>query len=136
MGTSRTRDFDISKYENVDVRSFTLRIVTGQDSLDATARSIGKGDRPNPMLTFSARSNTIADAIVAVNGVQVVTPYVQWEDWSLRTQAFVERAYDRMNGVTNAEMDDFLGRHGLMPKPTPEPIEPPASSSGTSSPGT
>lgn len=132
----RTKDFDISRYPDVDIRTFTLQIMTGNDSLNATARAVGRGDRPNPMITFTSRSNLIADALVKVNGEEVIRPYVVWEEWSLRTQTFVERAFDRLNSVTQTEMDDFLSRHGLTPKATPDPTELPSSSSGTSSPGT
>ena len=120
----KTRDFDISKYSEVDIRSFTLQVMTGNDSLDATARAVGKGDRPNPMVTFAARSNLIADAIVKVDGQDVVRPYIEWESWSLRTQTFVERAFDALNSVTKVEMDDFLSSHGLMPKEATAPTAP------------
>lgn len=123
---TRTRDFDVSKYPEMDIKGFTLQIMTGNDSLDATARAVGKGDKPNPMLTFSARSNLIADAIVRIDGQDVIRPYVQWEDLSLRTQTFIEKAFDCINGVTNGEMEDFLVSHGLKPSKTQDPTAPPA----------
>lgn len=117
----KTKDFDISKYPEVDVQSFTLQVMNGQDSLDATARAVGSDGKPNPMIAMKARSELISDSIVKVNGQEVpFKPYTEWENWSLRTQTFVERAFDKLNSVTQDEMDDFLGRHGLIPKKTPE----------------
>lgn len=125
-----TKDFDISDFKGCSIRSFTLREMHGRDSIAAAQRSVKPGE-PNPIYGFQHRSQIIADAIVRVNGADVPTPYVAWEDWNIRTQTFVERAYDEMNGVSKEEMERFLGRHGLKPSDTQEASAPPTSSSGS-----
>lgn len=109
---------DLSDFENVDVRTFTIRKTTGMDAMAALERSVSPdaaARTPGVIVGARSRSQRIADAIVMVNGETVVTPYVQWENWGSRTQWFVEQAFDKINGVTNEEAERFLAR--LSPKP-------------------
>ena len=116
--TDKTRDFDLSDFPGCSVESFTLRELRGHDSIAAAQRSVVPGE-VNPIYGFQHRSQIIADAIVKVNGKEVHSPYLQWEDWNLRTQNFVEMAYDKMNGVAKEEMDRFLAKHGMKREATP-----------------
>jgi hypothetical protein len=119
------REIDLSDFQGCSVKSVTLRVMTGRDSLAAAMRSVDPKGGPQPLMGFYHRSNLLADAIVRVDGQPVVTPYVQWEDWNTRTQGFIEAAYDKLNGITKAEMDRFLAKHGWMLAESPALSVPP-----------
>lgn len=136
--------FDVSKYNLVitdpttstkrPLQSFDLDELIGKDSLDAAARAAPPGASVNPaQLDALLLNQLIAQSISAVNGEAVMRPYTAWENWSLRTQGFVIRAYHRLNGATNKEMDDFLDHHFGAPGGASSP---PSSASGPGSPGT
>ena len=116
--TAKPIDFDLTDFPGCSVQSFTLRELSGSDSLAAASRSINP-QGPNPIFGFQHRNQCVADAIVAVDGKPVTTPYVAWETWNLRTQEFVTKAYDEMNGVSKEEMERFLAKAGLKPAVTP-----------------
>lgn len=121
MAQKLDKVIDLSDIPGCSVVTVTIRVLTGRDSLAAAERSIGRDGKPNPLVGMLHRSHMIADAITHVDGNEVIAPYLAWEDWNVRTQAFVERAYDLINGVSREEMDRFLAKHGLVPAPTQEP---------------
>lgn len=106
--------FDISKIRGASISSFDMEEMTGRDSMDAMARSLG----PRPSENMSAyqlnvlhRNQLVAQSISMVNGESVIRPHMQWEQWSLRTQEFVMRAYARLNEATKEEVEDFIKVH-------------------------
>lgn len=100
----QTKTFDLTKYKNLSIKSFTLRELSGYDETAAYDRAFGPGQRA---AALTVQTQLIADAIVEVDGQPVVTPYVDWQKWSLRTRGFVTAAYQRLNDVTADEMADF-----------------------------
>lgn len=114
---------DISEYEGCDIQSFDLRPLKGKDSLAAVQRSVDpKGNlQPGFIISVHHRNNMIAEAITHVNGEPVVSPYVGWDEWSIRTQEFVVAAYDKLNNVSAEEMKSFLAKLGKKATPTPPP---------------
>jgi hypothetical protein len=127
--------FDLSKIRGVSISSFDMEEMTGRDSLDAAARALG----PSPSAKASAqqlnvlhRNELVAQSISAVDGRAVIRPFVQWGDWSLRTQEFVMRAYSRLNEATEEEVESFIKAHFDAPS---EATEPTISGSGSTSPG-
>lgn len=112
--------FDLTKYGNtVSIKSFELEELVGRDSMDAAARSMppapSDGSAPAPIhpgqFGIMHRNQKIMQAISKVNDQAVIRPHMEFQDWTLRTQAFVCLAFDRMNDVTKEEENDFLVLH-------------------------
>ena len=115
-GEDMGKHFDLSPYgDTVTVKSFELEVLCGRDSMDAAARSVpppapdGSAASVNPVaFGISHRNQLIAQSISKVNGQPVSRPYIEWSDWSLRTQEFVVAAFGRLNEATKDEVADFL----------------------------
>jgi len=130
--------FDLSKIKNCSVTSFDLDELNGRDSIDAAARAIGPGgDEGSRMSSYQAnmqhRNQLVAQSISKVNDELVQRPYMQWEQWTLRTQEFVLAAYMRLNEATKAEVDGFIMAHFAAPEGQSALS---SSRSGSGSPGT
>lgn len=110
-----TIDFVKMKIKGVSVKSLTMRELNGDDSEAAAARVVNANTNMVHGFLISRAHNEqcIADSIVEVDGSPVITPYVDWKKWNLRTREFVLNAYNRMNGATQTEMDDFFVQTGL-----------------------
>ena len=94
--------FDVKKY-NLDIESFTLRSITGEDEISAEERARSSGT------TAAFMEELIAEAIVAVNGERVeVSPYVAWKRWTSRTRDLVRAAFQRINNASQEDLSDFL----------------------------
>ncbi len=91
---------DLGRY-GLEIDNITLKTTTGQDEIMAEQRAAGRG-------AHAFLEELMADAIVAVNGERVVTPYVQWKEWSTRTRAFVRAAFNQLNDASKEEIRDFL----------------------------
>lgn len=117
--------FDLTKYKDVEIKSFDLEPRRGKDSLDAMARAMPPGIKPGEIgahqLQTLHRNALVASAIVAIDGAPVPTPFNEWENYTLRTQEFIVLAYDRMNGMTVKEQNDFLEAHFGAPAPSAHP---------------
>lgn len=108
--------FNLSKYRGLSISSFDMEEMTGRDSMDAAARAIGprssEGAGPNAFqINIQHRNQLIAQSISKVDDENVVRPHIKWEDWTLRTQDFVVKAYMRLNEATDTEVDDFIKAH-------------------------
>lgn len=128
--------FDLSKIRGVSISSFDMEEMTGVDSMDAAARALG----PRPSENMSAyqinilhRNQLVAQSISKVDDHVVIRPHTQWENWNLRTQEFVMRAYTRLNEATAKEVEDFIKAH--FDDAPAEVSEPTSSGSGSTSPG-
>ncbi len=104
-------NLDLSTYKRLSIRSVTLRELNGDDSTLAAQRAIGPtGAVTAYALTVEHKNQMIADSIVKVNGETVVTPYNDWQRWSLKTQQFVVEAFDFLNENSKEDLKDFRVR--------------------------
>lgn len=109
-------DFAKLKIKGTTVKSLVLRELIGDDS-DAAAARVVASDMKQVHGFLLSRAHTeqcIADAITHVNGDPIITPYLAWTKWNLRTREFVIAAYNRMNSTTEAELNDFFKQLGLV----------------------
>lgn len=108
----------------LDVRSVTLEELDGEAEIAALERANGSPREGQEQL--------VAEAIVAVDGQEVVRPYVEWKRWKSRTRDFVRGAFNRLNSASPKEMEAFLqAEFGA-----DEPGARSSSASGSGSPGT
>lgn len=108
-------DFEKQKIKGTSVKSLELRELDGDASEAAAARVVQKDMTQVHGFLLSRQHNEqlISDAIIAVNGQPVITPYLEWKKWNLRTREFVIAAYNKINSTTQAEIDDFFKALGL-----------------------
>lgn len=140
MSEREVKVVSLKKYRGMDVDSFGIVTISGEDVIRAAERCLppdGKAPDSN-LFNILLRQQVIAGAIVEVNGKPVKGTCQASVQWGSRTREFVGRAFDYMNGVTKDEIEDFdkalAGAdrsETSQEKPTPT-----SSASGSSSPGT
>jgi len=115
-------DFEKMGIRGTSIRSLELAELDG-DASDAAAARVVAADMKVTHGFLLSRAHTaqlIADSITHVNDEPVVTPYVKWQKWNLRTREYVISAYNRINSTTEKELDDFFIKLGLdAPQPDP-----------------
>lgn len=102
---------DLSRFKGVSIRSFEIEELTGRDNIDALAQALGpdQGKGMSLLQMNTAHKNQlIANAISSVNDEPVVRPFTAWENWNLKTQEFVVKAFDKINDISKEEMESFL----------------------------
>lgn len=82
--------------------SIEIREVCASDEFLAAQRSKAKKD------------TTVADeltrlSITRVNDVKVDQPFEEFDRWTYRTRLFVAACFNKVNGISEDETDDFLG---------------------------
>lgn len=121
---SREHKVDLTPLKRVDLKSVTLRITNGEDTIDAAARVVptdGTPMQPN-IFSLQLRYQTVAQGIVAYETadgkvVRCVGPCVEWVKWGRRTMEYVGEVYDFYNGIENDERADFRKTLEVGPQP-------------------
>ncbi len=100
---------DLSKFPGLDVQSFKMRSLTGEDLISSAARCApAEGTSLEPTIfSLQMRQQQIAQSIIEVNGEQVRGPCLAFMKWNSRTRELVTMAYDHINGVSSSEREDF-----------------------------
>lgn len=106
-------DFEKMKIRGTSVRSVKLRELNGHDSEAAAARVASTGATHGFVIQMAHRDELVSEAIVQVNGADVVTPYVDWKGWNLRTREFVLEVHNKMNSTSAKELESFFVALGL-----------------------
>jgi hypothetical protein len=95
----QTKTINFSRFK-LEISSITLEQLDGEAELAALERANGSA--------AGGMEQLVAEAIVAVDGQEVVRPYVEWKKWTSRTRDFVRAAFNRFCSATPKEIDDFL----------------------------
>lgn len=101
---------DLSKYRGVDVKSFRIISLGGEDVVKAAMRALPKDGEQMSQHLFNIELSRqqYAQAIVEVDGKPVRGACcIASLEWNLRTKQFVARAYNYMNGISDQEDADF-----------------------------
>lgn len=112
------RTFNVEKYKlrmdgGKKLSSFAIAELEGPEELDAIQRGGSSG--------VMIQEQLVAQAIVEVNGEAVpVTPFTTWSKWPSRTREFVRNAYQKVNGASTKELEDF-DKAGFEGETQPEP---------------
>lgn len=113
-------DFAKLKIKGTSVKTVTLRELSGPDNDAAVERVVNSqtSSTTNGFLLGKAiAEQQLSDAIIEVDGVATVTPYLGWKSWNLRTQEYIRGAFNKMNAVDLKEMESFFQELGLVEKP-------------------
>jgi hypothetical protein len=88
--------------KRVDIKSVSLREITGQDEILANSLAEAKGKQG------SVRVELVRLSIVKVDGKPVQQPFGDLDTWNSRTRKFVLDAFNSVNSNTEKESEDFL----------------------------
>lgn len=123
MAKKKARRFDLSSFKGLDIQSFAIAEVTGEDLVMAAERCSMPDGTTIDENTFSLmlRQQMIAGAIVEVDGQPIKGASCQsFLKWNARTRGLVAKAYEHMNGNTAKDLDAF---QKLLDAPDEEPVE-------------
>lgn len=84
----------------LEIASVTLEQLDGEAEIAALERANGS--------PTAGMEQLVAECIVAVDGQEVVRPYVDWKKWKSRTRDFVRAAFHRFCSASPKELEDFL----------------------------
>lgn len=111
---SNARNFDLSKYRDLDVKALVMRPVNGDDTLDAATRCIPPDGSQvdGNIFNLLMRQQIIAQSITGFTGPDNVKticngPCLESLRWNARTREFMGEIFDHMNGVSRDEREDF-----------------------------
>ncbi len=110
MSKRDARTFDLSKFRDLDIQSFAMVQITGDDIIMAAERcSLGDSTKiDDNVFGMLLRNQMIAGSITEVDGKPVKGASCQaYMGWNQRTRDFANRAYDFMNSTTETEREDF-----------------------------
>ena len=103
--------YDLSK-RKCSIQSFAIRETTGKDEDVAALITKAKGGAASMLEEIVRLSITkVDDAPVNTDGV----PLGAYDEWSSRTRTFILNAYKALNGINQAEGEDFLASGTLSP---------------------
>ena len=106
----KVKKFDLSKMKNVDIQSFKIREICGNDVMKAAVRCVSPDGKPleGALFGMNLRQQQVAMAIVEVNDKPVIGPVcIDYFEWNTRTQWFIAKAYDSLNMTSDDEDEDF-----------------------------
>lgn len=93
------KTFNLARFK-LEISSVTLQQLDGEAEIAALERANGS--------SILGMEQLVAECIVAVDGQEVVTPYVEWKKWKSRTRDFVRGAFHRYCSASPKELDDFF----------------------------
>jgi hypothetical protein len=100
--------------ENCTVKEFVIRELTGHDDIQIAAwvdRKASASIAENFVAVYELKRNeAIRCSLVTVDGKPVNehgVPYAALDDWSVRTLAFLTKAFNSLNGVEPGELKKF-----------------------------
>lgn len=104
-----TKTMWIGDFRGVDVESFTVKDITGDDITRAAERCLPTNGQPidGNLFNLLLRQQVIAGAIVEVDGVAVKGTCQASIGWNARTREFAGRTFDYVNGVSDKERELF-----------------------------
>ena len=115
---SRFGGLNMARYElpkGHSCLSFTMRELTGRDEIEAGRLALAtasEADRDNAvMLNFAEQREMMRLSLVEVDGepVGIDTPFMDMDDWSMKTMVFVRKAFNEMNRVDGDDLKNFVG---------------------------
>ena len=124
------------------VGEFVMRELTAKDELTASIfaeKFMSDALRNSAVATIAAEQReAMRLALVEVDGIQVNldgVPYLEMDNWSMRTVRFAQMAFNEMNGIESDDLKNFKAGAQIVdlggsPAATPSPK--PASGSGKS----
>lgn len=109
---------DLSKRRGCSVKSCVIVEQGATDTMDAASRVVPPGKDPSQITPqqfgLEFRMNQVAQAIESFVGLDDVEvklgghPCLQYRnEWNNRTRAFVDAAFDHLNGVSSEELEGF-----------------------------
>ena len=98
---------DESDVPEVLLDSISIRVLTGDDEVAAAARAFAAHGQGTSQIHLSEAE--LADAVVAVNGAPLPSPFLGLSKWDAPVLSLVRRLFRKLNDLPNDQkLEDFL----------------------------